>query len=502
MGEIAFLPIAPEVFLLAGALLVLMASAALDQPRPVWGAVAAISLVAAGVFSVLQWLRVDEVGPQLNFGSRELTTNPMVVMDHYSAFAGVLIAVVAGTALVGAWGLISGLESRGAEFVALVLLATAGLHIMAMSANLILLFIGLETASISLYVVAGFTREQADSDEAAMKYFLLGSFASAVFLYGVALLFAGFGTTNLYGGGGITDLWASIGPRIALEPTIVLAGVAMVIVGLGFKVSAAPFHQWAPDVYQGAPGGAVALMSAGVKVAGFAAIGRVLVGGFDPQFVDRWAPAVALLAVLSVVVGTALAIAQTDLKRMLAYSGVAHAGFLLTALVGGEGGVPAMWFYLATYVFALIGAFTVTAVMSGPRGGASAIEDYTGLAQRSPALAGVLALFMLSMGGIPFTAGFVGKLAVFGAAIDAGYLWLAVAGLVVAVAGLFFYLRVIVVMYFRPPLLAEGPGTATVHSVEVAPTAHMVLGATAAVTVVFGLIPWPLLNWVRHAIPV
>jgi NADH-quinone oxidoreductase subunit N len=202
-----------------------------------------------------------------------------------------------------------------------------------------------------------------------------------------------------------------------------------------------------------------------------------------------------------VVVGTVFAIAQTDLKRMLAYSGVAHAGFLLTALVGGEAGVPAMWFYLATYVFALLGAFTVAAVISGPRGGASAIDEYTGLAQRSPVLAGVLALFMLSMGGMPFTAGFVGKLGVFAAAIDADYLWLAIVGLVVAVAGLFFYLRVIVVMYFRQPVLAEGPGTATAHGIEVPTATQVVLGVTAAVTLVFGLIPWPLLNWVRHALP-
>jgi NADH-quinone oxidoreductase subunit N len=500
MGNIAFLPIAPEILLLAGALLVLMAAVAFNQPRGVWAAFAALAIFGAGLFSVLQWLHVDDVGPQLNYGARDLSGSPMVVMDHFSAFSGVLIAVVAGLALLGAWELIAGLGTRGAEFVALVLLATAGLHIMAMSANLILLFIGLETASISLYVVAGFTREQPNSDEAAMKYFLLGSFASAVFLYGVALLFAGFGTTNLYGDG-IADRWITIGPKIALEPAIVLAGLAMVVVGLGFKVSAAPFHQWAPDVYQGAPGGAVPLMSAGVKVAGFAAIARVLVGGFDPHFVDRWVPAVAILATLSVVVGTVFAIAQTDLKRMLAYSGVAHAGFLLTALVGGEAGVPAMWFYLATYVFALLGAFTVAAVISGPRGGASAIEEYTGLAQRSPVLAGVLALFMLSMGGMPFTAGFVGKLGVFAAAIDADYLWLAIVGLVVAVAGLFFYLRVIVVMYFRQPVLAEGPGTATAHGIEVPTATQVVLGVTAAVTLVFGLIPWPLLNWVRHALP-
>jgi NADH-quinone oxidoreductase subunit N len=499
MGNIAWLPIAPEVILLVGALAVLMAAVALGVPRPVWGGLAVVSLLGAGVFSWLQWVRVDDVGPLLHYGSS--VGGFMVVMDHFSAFAGMLLAAVALLALLAAWDLVAGLDQRAAEFLALVLLATAGLHLMTASSNLVLLFIGLETASISLYVVAGFTREQPNSDEAAMKYFLLGSFASAVFIYGVALLFAGFGTTTLYGAAGIVSRWADLGPAIVTSPGVVLAGIAMILVGLGFKISAAPFHQWAPDVYQGAPGAAVPLMSAGVKIAGIAAIARILVGAFDPQFTNRWAPAVAALAALSVFVGTALAIAQSDLKRMLAYSGVAHAGFLLTALVAGEVGVPAMWFYVATYAFALVGAFTVAAVISGPRGGASPFESYVGLARRSPALAGSLALFMLSMGGIPLTAGFIGKVGVFAAAIDGGYLWLAIVGLVVAVAGLFFYLRVIVVMYFQSPVLAEGPGAATAMEVPVSQTSQMVIGAAAAVTVVFGLVPAPLLKWVRWALP-
>jgi NADH-quinone oxidoreductase subunit N len=210
---------------------------------------------------------------------------------------------------------------------------------------------------------------------------------------------------------------------------------------------------------------------------------------------------IALVATLSVVVGTALAIAQSDFKRMIAYSGVAHAGFLLTALVAGEGGVPGMWFYVATYAFALIGVFTIAAVMTGPRAGPTAIDDFTGLARRAPVLAATLALLLLSLGGIPFTAGFVGKVAVFGAAIGADYLWLAIVGLVVAVAGLFFYLRVIVVMYFQAPQLAEGPGTATATDVRVSRSAQVVIAICAAVTLVFGLVPWPLLEWVENALP-
>ncbi len=499
MGNMAYLTILPEIVLLVGALLVLMAAVALDRPRREWMGVAWLALVFAAAASVWQWFRVDDLGgAELSFATSDNLFNPMVVMDHFSAFGGVVIFVIAGVALGASWDLIRSFPRRGPEYVALVLLATAGLHLMLISSNLILLFIGLETASISLYVIAGFARESKTSDEAAMKYFLLGSFASAVFLYGVALIFASFGTVGLHGPGGVVDV-GFIG-FITSSTGVALAGLAMITVGLGFKVSAAPFHQWAPDVYQGAPGAAVPLMSAGVKIAGFGALARILIGGFE-AWVDRWAPMIALLAVLSVVIGTMLAIAQTDFKRMIAYSGVAHAGFLLTALVAGVDGIPAMWFYLATYAFALVGVFTLATVMTGERGGPTAIDDFAGLAQRAPALAGAMALFMLSLGGIPFTAGFVGKVGVFAAAIDANYLWLAIVGLVVAVAGLFFYLRVIVVMYFQAPALVEGPGTDVSRKVDVSPSVRTVVAICAAVTFVFGIVPWPLLDWVEHALP-
>ena len=498
MTDIAFLPIAPEVFMLAGAVAVLLLEVTLKLGRRAWALASAAAFFPAVVFSVIQWNRVDDIGPQLNFTgeSFDLPVSPMVVMDKFSAFAGIVIFIVAGLALMGAWDLVGRLETRGAEFVALALLSVAGLHMMAMSANLILLFIGLETASIALYVIAGFTRERADADEAAIKYFLLGSFASAVFLYGVALVFASTGSLSIYGSGSIRSFFES---NIVVEPGILLAGIALLLVGLGFKVSAAPFHQWAPDVYQGAPGGAVGFMAAGVKVAGFAALARVLVGALISQQ-GEWAPAVAVIAALSVVIGTLLAIAQTDFKRMLAYSGVAHAGFILTGLVAGIDGVHAMWFYVATYAFQLVGAFTIAAIVAGPKAGRNDLDDYLGLGRRSPALAGTLALMMIAMGGIPLTAGFVGKVAVFTAAIDAGYLWLAIVALLAATAGLFFYLRVIVLMYMREPALAEAPGTARAEP-EPDGAQLLVLGATAAVTIAFGIVPWPLLNVVRDALP-
>jgi len=489
--NIAFLPIGPEVVLLAGAVLVLMAGVALNLGSRDWAILAGVSLVASFLLSWVQWLRVDDLGRQLAFSARGVATpnTPMVVMDAFSAFGGMVLFVVAILAVAAAWRLVVELGARGPEFVALLLLATAGLHIMIISANLIMLFIGLETASIALYVVAGFTRTEQNSDEAAMKYFLLGSFASAIFLYGIALVFAATGSLSIYGGGGILSFFRDT-PVALLDVGILLAGIGLMIVGLGFKISAAPFHQWAPDVYQGAASGAVPLMTAGVKVAGIATITRVLVGAFGSRIED-WAPVIAVLAALSVVVGTLGAIAQRDVKRMLAYSGVAHAGFMLTGLVAGGDGVPAVWFYLATYAVQLVGAFIVVTVVSGSRSGRSSFDDYEGLARRSPVLAGAMATFMLGMGGIPVFTGFVGKIGVFEAAIGAGYLWLVIVGLVASVAGLFFYLRIIVLMYFEE---AEAPAPVTTRGAGTA------LVVAAAVTLLVGVVPWPLLNLVQHAL--
>jgi NADH-quinone oxidoreductase subunit N len=501
MENIAFLPIAPEVILLIGAVLVLMSAVALGQGRREWGVVGAIALSVAFLLTVAQWLRLDELNSraELSFTARgvDLIYNPMVVMDRFSAFAGALVFLVAFLALVGNWKLIAMLGQRGAEYVALVLLAAAGLHMMAISSNLILLFMGLETASIALYVIAGFVRAERNSDESALKYFLLGSFASAIFLYGIALVYAGTGSVTIYGAGGIIDFFATQ-PVALFDVGVLLTGIALMIVGLAFKISAAPFHQWAPDVYQGAASGSVGLMAAGVKVAGIAALGRILLGAF-PSRINDWAPLLAVLAILSIVVGTIGAIGQRDVKRMLAYSGVAHAGFMITGLVAGIDGMPSVWFYLATYVIQLVGAFTIVAIVSGVRSGQSGFDEYQGLWERSPRLALAMGVFMLGMGGIPFFAGFVGKLAVFGSAISAGYLWLAGAGLLAAIAGLFFYLRIIVLMFFEDPVAADAPGAATAAP-RLAGGAGFVVIFAAVATVLLGIVPWPLLNLVRYAL--
>jgi len=474
------LAVAPEVIVVVAVVALLMIDVQWRPGHRWWGMAAALGLTGATAAVILQWIDYRGDAAASFFSD-------MIAVDGFGAFAGMVIFPLAGLGLMAAWPLVRGQGGRGAEFVTLVLIAASGAHQMAASANLILLFIGLEVFSISLYVLAGFTRERVDADEAALKYFLLGAVASAIFLYGIALVFASTGTTSI---AGIAHYLSS---TILLRPGVLMAGMAMLIVGLAFKVSAAPFHMWAPDVYQGAPGGVTGFLAAGAKVAGFAAMARVLTVALGPR-IDDWAPAIGVLAAVSIVVGTLLAIAQSDLKRMLAYSSVAHAGFILTALVAGSAGVPDMWFYVATYAVQVLAAFTVAAVVSGPAQGRAPLSDYAGLASRSPVLAAVLGLLMLAMGGIPLTAGFVGKVAVFRSAIDADYLWLVIVGVVSAVAGLFFYLRVIVLMYMQP--VGETAGR-----IRVPGGARVALSVAAVFTVLAGVVPWPLLDWLRDALP-
>lgn len=500
MENAAFLPIAPEVVLLLGALAVILSAVMFNRDRTEWGIIAGLSFVIAFVFSVLQWrvLDVDESAGELFFSAREvpLIRTPMVVMDPYSAFAGMVLFAVGLVGLLAAWKLISKLGPRGAEFVTLVLLGVAGLHMMVMSGNLVMMFLGLETASISFYVLAGFTRERSNSDEAAVKYFLLGSLASAIFIYGAALVFAGTGSTSFYGAGSIS---AFLAETIVADPGILLIGIALLIVGLSFKVSAAPFHEWAPDVYQGAPSGAVGLMAAGVKVAGFAALGRILIGALPSQ-IDDWAPAVAVIAGLSMIVGSLLAAVQTDVKRILAYSGVAHAGYILVAFVAGREGIGSMWFYVSTYVFALLGAFAVAAAVAGSRRGRSSLNEWAGLSSRSPELAWVMLVLLLGMGGIPFTAGFIAKVGVFTVAAEAGYLWLVILALITTVVALYAYLRVVAAMFMRSPVTVDAPGTASADP-RPSGTTRVVLVVAVVITLLFGIIPWPLLEIAREALP-
>jgi len=480
-----------EIVLIVGALVVLLAAVVNDMERKYWSIIAGLAFLSAVAVGILQWNAVldGEGGMFFSTPGVVITRSPMVVMDGLSAFGSVLLGLVGLVGLIGSWDLVTKLRARSAEFVALVLLAFAGLHMMIATPNLVVIFIGLETASISFYVIAGFMRESRKSDESALKYFLLGSLASAMFIYGVALTFAATGSLSIYGANSIRDFFST---TILTEPGILLVGLALMLTGIFFKISAAPFHQWAPDVYQGAPSGAVGLMASGVKIAGFAVLARIFAGGFVAQ-IDVWAPVMAGVAALSMVVGTILALVQTDMKRLLAYSGVAHSGYLLAALVGGLEGVPAMWFYVATYAFMVIGAFTVVSVVSGPTSTAAPISAFKGLAKRNATMGWLLAILMFGMSGLPFFAGFVGKVLAFIVAGDAGYLWLAVVGTLTTVIGFAFYLRVVSTIFASPD------GDSDVLSVS--RSSMIAVAITAAVTVIFGIVPWPLLDVVREALP-
>jgi NADH-quinone oxidoreductase subunit N len=491
MENAAFLPVAFEVVQLAGALILLLVAVVFGWRRKYWAPVAGLTFLLSAGAGVLQWREVAETGGGLFFSAQNqaVTLSPMVVMDGFSAFAAIVLGLVGFVALLGSWDLIAVLRTRSVEFVALMLLSVAGLHMMTATPNLVVIFIGLETASISFYVLAGFKRKSEESDESALKYFLLGSLASAMFLYGVALTFGATGSLSIYGANSIRNFFSF---TVITEPGILLAGLALMLVGLFFKISAAPFHQWAPDVYQGAPSGAVGLMAAGVKIAGIAAFARIFIAGFGAS-IDTWAPIVAVVAALSMVVGTTMALVQTDLKRLLAYSGVAHAGYLLTTMVGGLEGIPAMWFYVSTYAFMVIGAFTIVSVVRGPTSGDAPIGSFKGLGRRSPEMGWLLAIIMLGMSGMPFFAGFIGKVFAFVVAGDAGYLWLVVIGTLTTVVGFAFYLRVVSTIFSSDD---EGES-------ELAPSlpARFAVVISAVVTVLFGIVPWPLLDVVRDALP-
>ncbi len=480
--EIVWLAIAPELVLAVGAALVLLVEV---QWKPAFRTLASIgfgSVVVALALTAWQWssasasVAAGEVADLSVFSG-------MLLMDGFAVFARFALLAVTGLGIAAGWHFFVRLGRRGAEALALVLLATAGFSMMVASNNLILLFLGLEVGSISLYVLAGMARENARSDEAAIKYFLMGSFASAIFVYGVALAYAG--TRQLT----ITEMGDYFGRFLVNSPAIILIGIGLMIVGLGFKVSAAPFHTWAPDVYEGAPAGIVGYMAAVAKIAGFAALARILLTAVG-EFAASYLPVVAGIAVLSMVLGSVLALVQTDVRRMLAYSGVAHAGFIMTGVVGGTS--QGVLFYLAVYSVQLVGAFAVVSAVSGSGSSGSDLTSYRGLSSRSPGVAAGFAFLLLGMAGLPLTSGFIAKFGVFADAWSAGYEWLVVVAVLASVVALAFYLRVIVMMYME-----DDESTA----MAVATPIKWVLGIAVVATLLWGVLPGSLLNAAADALP-
>ncbi len=383
------------------------------------------------------------------------------------------------------------LDAAGAprgEFFALILFSVSGMTMMAASEHLLTLFIGLEILSICLYVLAGFTREQVYAIEGALKYFLLGAFSTGFVLYGMALFYGATGRLDLRG---IASRLARLGEE-PVDP-LILVGAALLLIGLGFKVAAVPFHFWAPDVYQGSMAPVSGFMAAGTKAAAFSALVRVLfVGLGDPPVREHWIAIVSALALLTMILGNVVALAQQNIKRMLAYSSIANAGYLLVALAAGGRtgeGATVILFYLTVYALMTVGAFAVAALPARGADGeqGSTLAAYAGLARRRPALAAAMAIFMLSLTGIPPTGGFMGKFYIFKSAVNAGMYDLAIVGVLASVIGAFYYLRVVVQMYLREPGADPIP-------VSLTPAESLGIAVACAGTLWIGLFPSGLLN--------
>ncbi len=439
-------------------------------------------LAATGVLGVVGATGVSA----LLWGGAATTFQGMLVVDGFALFLNVVIGAAAVLVLLLSVGYLPRQGVVTGEYYALALFATIGMMLMAAGTDLLVIFLALELMSLSLYVLAGSFRARLEGHEAALKYFLLGAFASGFFLYGIALLYGATGTTNLARLG--TALAA---PGAAREP-MVLAGLALLLVGFGFKTSAVPFHQWAPDVYQGAPTPVAAFIATGSKAAAVGGLLRVL-AAMHPLQAD-WAAALWILAALTMTVGNVVALAQGNVKRLLAYSSVAHVGYMLVGLAAGlEPGSPAVLFYLAVYAVASAGAFGVILLLEREGEEAVDVAAFGGLSSRHPILALALTVFLLALIGMPPTAGFVGKFYLFSAAIKQGLVGLAVIAVLNSVVAAYYYLRLIVYMYMREP---EGAPT----TAFVTPAASIALGLSAWVTLQLGLWPGPVLALAQRAV--
>lgn len=499
-----FMPVLPAGVLVLGAIVLLLSEVFLSTAQRTYQAIIGTltAVVAGGVaFSNA-------------FEPAHAALQGYVVLDPFSSWMTVTVALATALAMLLSAGFLKHRNAERGEFYALMLFAAAGMSLLAMSAEFITLFINLEVLSVATYALTSFLRRGPRPSEAGFKYFILGAFSASLLLYGAALLYGATGSTRL------VEIGAALPQAFTQQPGLVFAGFALVLVGFSFKVAAVPFHMWTPDVYEGAPTPVTALMSAGVKAAAVVAMVRVflfLVKGLSPEV-----PFVVFsaLAFLTMVGGNLMALPQRNVKRMLAYSSIAHAGYLLlgvaalfapqaakgsdpvgvltaTPLLGTMPNVAAsvykgILFYLLGYTVTAIGAFGTIAAIERredeTRSNTWDLERFAGLAQRKPGWALAMAMFMLSLGGVPPTVGFLGKLYLFGAAVDAGLLGLAVVGILASVAGVYYYLRVVVYMYMRPAP-ADAPAPVRHWTTELA------LVVSAVGVVALGIVPGPVTEW-------
>ena len=418
------------------------------------------------------------------------TFGDAIVLDPFGSFFKVIFLLALILSIALSVRRISDSGSRDhSEYYALMIFATVGMMVMAAGRELITIFLGLELLSMSLYILAGFFRRDTLSNEAALKYFVLGSFATGILLFGMSYIYGVTGSTHL----------RVIGETLRAHPAALadkalLVGLFMVLVGFGFKISVVPFHQWTPDVYQGAPTPVTAFMSAGPKAAGLAALIRILMEAM-PQMGHQWELLVAVLAVLTMTVGNLAALAQTNVKRMLAYSSIAHVGYILIGLVASVGGeadraLSGIMFYLLAYTFMNMGAFAILIYLRREGRPNENLDDFGGLSRRSPAAALAMLIFLFSLAGIPPTAGFAAKLSIFYAAIQGGYYWLAIIGILNSAVAAYYYLRLVIIMYMRE---AEGE----LPSAAASPVLWAGIALALAGTILLGILPGGILEAAR-----
>lgn len=484
MTELDFAPIVPATLAGLGAMAVLMLEVSLSRRAS-----------ERWIGSMLMWVSVAFLAAvggvaALGFETGEISvfpsTRPMIRLDRFASFAIALVALGSALSCLLSVVYLRVLRIEHGEYYALLLLASSGMMLLVQATDLIAVFLGIELMSIPLYVLSGFERRRLRSNESALKYFLVGSFASAIMLYGMALL---------YGATGHTD-YEGLRASLDLASPLAAIGLGLLLVGFAFKIALVPFHQWTPDVYEGAPTSVTAYMSVTVKVAAFAALLRFLEVAVGPS--ENLAELLSVLAAATLIVGNVMAVVQQNVKRLLAYSSVAHAGYAMLGLVAAsDQGHAALLFYLLAYLFMNLGAFAVIVSLARDGQDFDRMTDFTGLAKTRPGLAALMTLFMISLAGIPGTVGFMAKFTIFAAAVQAGHVGLVILAVLTSVVSIYYYLRLPVLMYMNEPSEATGRGN------EVSTGESLVLGVSAAAVVLLGIFPnhWlPSLDWARASV--
>jgi NADH-quinone oxidoreductase subunit N len=485
----------PEMFLALAAFVMLGLSAVRDPAVRRW--VPALSLLSCvltiGAVLAFTW-SLDSA--TLSVATVTSGFGGMFLLDSYSIFFKVLFLVAAILTILVSDRYLEVERAQSGEYYALMLFAVLGMMLMASAGDFLVLFVALETMALSFYILVGYLKANRKSNEAALKYFLLGSFSTGILLYGVSLIYGTTGALNFKLIGSVRSAEA----LAADQAPFFMLGVILVTVGLGFKIAAVPFHMWAPDAYEGAPTPITAFLSTASKAAAFVALVRVFAMAFG-RLQDEWALLLAILSVASMTLGNIAAVLQDNVKRMLAYSSIAHAGYALIGVIAAgigdtletrEWGVQAVILYLFIYTFVNIGAFGLVAVLRRGQIAGDRIGDFAGLAHRAPVWAFAMLVFMLSLAGIPATAGFIGKWYLFGAAVRADYAWLAVVAVVNSAISLYYYARIVVMMYMREP----GDGAIIAPSIG----QRVAMAACFTFTLVFGIYPQPILTFARNSI--